>query len=350
MAEDRYYDGKTATAHRPLIRIEGEELVIASAEVAELDRWPFADIRVIDQNKVTGGMNFGRLSDPAPRLLLHDSPARQALLAAQPQLATWKAREAKRGFVVGATWTIVGLAIGAIAFFGWRHGAAALTQFVPKSWEKRVGEKVHKAVIEGFTLCKGEDGTTALRTLTDKLLPDGLEISLDVIDVKFPNALAIPGDHVVVTSGLIEMATSPDMVSGVLAHEIAHLELRHPTQGIISNLGVAATVSIILGGSGAGDLAYLAAILSYSREMETEADYRGIELLREAGLKSDGLAEFFKVLAEGEEEKGGGMLPDWLSTHPGLPDRAKYAATDGAGKPAMSDAEWQALRRICRKT
>jgi Zn-dependent protease with chaperone function len=350
LAEDRYYDGKTAKAHRPLIYIEGEELVIASAETPELDRWAFADIRVIDVNKVTGGMSFGRLSDTAPRLLLHDSPARQALLGAQPQLATWKRREARRGLAVGAAWTLAGLGIAAAAFFGWRHGAAALAQFVPKEWEQRLGAHIYAALTDNLAVCKGQDGTKALRALADKLLPEGLEISLDVVDLKMANAVAIPGDHVVISSGLIDMATSPDMVAGVLAHEIAHLELRHPTQSMIGNLGVAATVSIILGGSGAGDIAYLAAVLSYSREMETEADFRGIELLRAAGLKSDGLAEFFKALADEEKEKGGGLLPDWLSTHPGLATRAEYSATDGAGKPAMSDADWQALRQICKKT
>jgi hypothetical protein len=347
VAQDRYYDGKTAKAHQPAIHLEGEELVIGSTDALELDRWPFADIRVIDQNKVTGGMTFGRFNDAAPRLVLHDSPARRALLAAQPQLATWKLREAKRGLAVGTAWTVAGLAIAAIAFFGWRHGAAALAQFVPKEWEQRLGAHIHKAVTENLAVCKSEGGTKALRALADKLLPEGLEISLDVVDLKLPNAIAIPGDHVVISSGLIEMADSPDMVAGVLAHEIAHLELRHPTQSAISNLGVAATVSIILGGSGAGDIAYLATVLSYSRAMETEADLRGIELLRAAGLKANGLAAFFKAMAKDEEEEGEKLMPDWLSTHPGLSDRAEYAAVDDSGMSAMTDAEWQSLRKIC---
>jgi Zn-dependent protease with chaperone function len=347
LAEDRYYDGKTAKAHRPVVHLMGKTLVIGSDETAVLDRWPLSDIRVIDANKVTGGMNFGRISDPAPRLMLLDSPSRQALLRAQPELATWKVRETKRGLAIGGAWTLAGLAIAAIAFFGWRHGAAALAQIVPKEWEEKLGAHIHAALTENLTVCKGEDGTKALRALADKLLPEGLGVSLDVVDLKLPNAVAIPGDHIVISSGLIEMADSPDMVAGVLAHEIAHLELRHPTQSVISNLGVAATFSIILGGSGAGDVAYLATVLSYSRSMETEADLRGIELLRDAGLKANGLAAFFKAMAKDEKEDGRDMMPDWLSTHPGLDDRAEYSAVDDSGNAAMSDAEWQALRKIC---
>ncbi len=69
-----------------------------------------------------------------------------------------------------------------------------------------------------------------------------------------------------------------------------------PTQSVISNLGISATISIILGGSGAGDLATLITILSYSRKMEHEADLRGLELLKTAGLRADGMAEFFKIM------------------------------------------------------
>lgn len=347
MAEDRFYDGRTATAHRPVISLARDDLVIGSVDAAELGRWPLADIRVIDVNKVTGGMNFGRVSDPAPRLLLHDSPGRQALLAARPALVTWMRREATRGFTIGAIWTIVGLAIAATAFFSWRHGAAALAQFVPKSWEENLGEKIHTAITDNLATCSNPEGLAALRTLTDKLLPEGLEATLDVIDLKLPNAGAIPGDHIIVTSGLIDIADSPDMVAGVLAHEIAHLELRHPTQGVISNLGIAATISLILGGSGAGDIAYLATAMSYSRDMETEADIRGLELLHKAGLKADGLAAFFKLMAAREEEKGGGLMPDWLSSHPGLEDRAEYSASDTSGAAALTDTEWQSLKQVC---
>jgi len=38
-----------------------------------------------------------------------------------------------------------------------------------------------------------------------------------------------------------------------------------------------------------------------------------------------------------------------LSTHPATPERAKMAADAATypGKPAISDAEWKALRAMC---
>ena len=173
-------------------------------------------------------------------------------------------------------------------------------------------------------------------------------ITIDVIDLKLTNALAMPGDHVLVTSGLIELATSPDMLAGVIAHEIAHLDLRHPTQSAISNLGISATVSIILGGSSAGDVATLLTIMSYSRKMEAEADLRGLDLLKSAGLRADGMAQFFKVMEEKMKSDGDSLLPDWLASHPGLDERADYTKADTAGATAMTDAEWQTVKNICQ--
>ena len=50
-----------------------------------------------------------------------------------------------------------------------------------------------------------------------------------------------------------------------------------------------------------------------------------------------------------EKKKGGVAVPDIFSTHPPLPDRAKRAreAANYAARPAMTEAEWQAVRDMC---
>ncbi len=356
MSEDRFYDGHTATAHRVKIALSGGVLLIASTENRHLDRWSVADMRVIDANEVTGAINFGRRSDPAPRLVLHDSPARQLLLDNNPPLKNWRFNAAKRGWSMGLVWTLAGLVIATGCYFGWRDGSAYLARFVPRAWEQNLGAHIYTALTENLTVCKSESGNAALRKLVDRLAPPELQksddknheaITIDVVDIKLANAVALPGDHVMVTSGLIELATSPNMLSGVLAHEIAHLDLRHPTQSIISNLGITATVSVILGGSSAGDIATLVTVMSYSRKMEHEADIRGLVLLKKAGLRADGMADFFKVMKDKYEESES-LMPSWLASHPGLAERAEYAKTDAQGAMAMTDAEWQALKDMCK--
>lgn len=350
MPDDRYYDGHTAIAHRAIITLTSGDLVIGTAEIAELARWPIADMRVIDANNVTGAINFGRISDPAPRLVLLETPQRQALLSAHPHLRHWRSRAMKRGWMVGTAWTVAGLVIAAGAYFGWRDGSAALAKFVPKEWEQRLGKHIYQAITKNLTVCDGKEGKIAMRALVDRLAPASLKqdgVTIDVVDIKLPNALALPGNHVLVTTGLIDLATSPDMLSGVVAHELGHLDLRHPTQSAISNLGLSATVSIILGGSGAGDVATLVTVLSFSRKMEHEADIRGLELLKAAGLRADGMAAFFKIMAKEVEVDGESIIPDWLASHPGLSARAGYTATDSSGDTAMTDSEWQYVKTIC---
>lgn len=357
MPEDRYYDGHTAIAHRVTPAIAGPNLMIGTAEIQELARWPIADMRVIDENKVTGAINFGRLSDPDPRLVLHDSATRRQLFDTHAHLKNWKGQAAKRGWSVGLAWTLAGIVIATGFYFGWRDGSAYLAQFVPKSWDQRLGVHIYKAITKNLTVCEGAEGKAAMRSLVDRLVPADLKkdaalkqdgVTIDVVDLKLPNAMALPGDHVLVTSGLIDLATSPDMLSAVVSHELGHLDLRHPTQSLISNLGISATASIILGGSGAGDIATLVTVLSYSRKMEHEADIRGLALLHAAGLRADGMADFFKVMKAETEKDGNSIIPDWLQSHPGLAERADYTKADSTGNAAMSDADWQNVKNICK--
>ena len=60
--------------------------------------------------------------------------------------------------------------------------------------------------------------------------PTTVPITVRVIPEKTVNAFAAPGGQVVLFSGLIEKAESPEEVAGVMAHEIAHAIERHPMQ------------------------------------------------------------------------------------------------------------------------
>ena len=48
-----------------------------------------------------------------------------------------------------------------------------------------------------------------------------------VVKEQTPNAFAIPGGHIFVTSGLIQFVDTEDELAGVIGHEIAHSVLRH---------------------------------------------------------------------------------------------------------------------------
>jgi predicted Zn-dependent protease len=157
----------------------------------------------------------------------------------------------------------------------------------------------------------------------------------------------------VIFRGLIERARSADEVAGVLAHEMAHVVRRHPTQGMIASLGWSALLSVFTGGASLSNeaTARLAAHLAtsaYGRELEAEADEGALAMLNAAGIGSAGLASFFRSMER--QEKAGIQLPEYLSTHPQTNKRIE-AVTKGAAtarKPALSDVEWKSLKAICR--
>jgi Zn-dependent protease with chaperone function len=348
---DRFFDGRNAVRRAVLPQLIGRTLSINDPDGRAVARWDVADMTVVDQNKANGSMVFTIASDPKPRLVLFDGPQRAALLAAEPRLRRWRSHRARHGFAVGLTWTLFGVALAALLYFGWRDGSAWVADTVPRKWEKNLGDRVRGAMLDGLYACDGKDGKAALESLGRKLLPENiadLPLTIDVVRVKQVNAFALPGNHIFIFSGLIDKAHNPDEVAGVLAHEMGHLELRHPTRGMIQQLGLSAVISLMFGGNAAGDVAYIATALSYTREMEREADARAIALLQQAKIHTDGLASFFRALKDDKDSDN--PLPDWLSTHPGLQERAEAAekaANASDGTPALTDEEWRAVQTIC---
>ena len=158
------------------------------------------------------------------------------------------------------------------------------------------------------------------------------------------NAFALPGGHVVVFTGLLRAAESAEELAGVLAHEIVHVERRHTLRNMIHGLGWRAVLGVALwdfSGGIWGDMARELGSLSYSRDLELEADREGVQLLRRAGLPAEGMASFFERM-----EKNGKSPPALLSTHPdGMERRAALSELVGGlgyypSRPLDIDWDW----------
>ena len=137
------------------------------------------------------------------------------------------------------------------------------------------------------------------------------------------NAIALPGGTVIITDQLIKLSKSDDELSGVLAHEIGHGELRHSLRQIYRVLGIGFMISVIGGDSGqlVEDVVTQATALgnlAYSRKFESEADLHSANLL--VGLGRDPFA-FIELLDRMTKRKGVENKTDWYSTHPGTFDR-----------------------------
>ena len=208
--------------------------------------------------------------------------------------------------------------------------------------------------MRGSARCTTPEGTAALRRLAEQLAEAaGMEEvpRIQVVDRPEINAFAAPGGHVVVFRGLLQQASSPDEVSGVLAHEFGHVRQRHGFRALVRSAGLGIFASILLGGSDLGAAAVALTTLAYTRSFEEEADGFATDVLRRTGHGTEGLAAFFNRVSRmtGGQDAGRGMW-SYLQTHPHPGDRSeRLMRAEGAAPrvPAMSSQDWAALRRIC---
>lgn len=144
------------------------------------------------------------------------------------------------------------------------------------------------------------------------------------------NAFALPGGYIFVNRGVLENAQNEGEVAGVLAHEISHVALRHGThqasKAYLAQAGISILGGILGGhvGQGAADiinavggLGLNALFLKYSRDLETQADIRGSQVLAASGYSPVDMVNFFKTLERVDSSK----KTNWLSDHPAPPDR-----------------------------
>lgn len=358
----RYFDGQTAARHDVTVDLspDGRVLVIRQVGAADVV-WPMPLLRQVDG--AADGLTLA-LADPAGG---HDLRAGARLTVADPALVgriRALATGLSRRDVPRGTARRVLLALGAAAasvlfilFVFLPFLSDRLATALPLEQEQRFGRAV-VAQIEGLLaqggeslVCDAPAGRAALARMAARLT-DGrglaYTIDLSVLDHEMVNAFAAPGGQVVILRGLLDEAGTPDEVAGVLAHEIGHVEARDPTRLAFRAAGSAGILSLVLGDVTGGAVAAFAGeyllSASYTREAEAAADVFAHDLLARAGISSAGLADFFDRI-DGMD----GDLPGYLSTHPASAGRADAAraADGGQTTPALTDADWQALRAIC---
>jgi Zn-dependent protease with chaperone function len=161
------------------------------------------------------------------------------------------------------------------------------------------------------------------------------------------NAFALPGGPTFVHTGLIKAADNEAQLAGVMAHEIAHVALRHGTHQASKANAVQLPAMIlggILGGGGGvmGQLAQLgiglganSVLLKFSRDAETDADRLGARLLAKAGYNPLEMARFFEKL----QAQGGRGGPQFLSSHPDPGNRVQTVQEEISFLPRANYSE-----------
>jgi beta-barrel assembly-enhancing protease len=155
------------------------------------------------------------------------------------------------------------------------------------------------------------------------------------------NAFAIPGGHTYVNTGLIKSADSETELAAVMAHEINHVVARHGTRQMTQQYGYSLVIQLVLGQNPnlmaqlATELFGQAGMMSYSRSMEAQADYLGVETMYKAGYNPEGMVTFFTKL-DSQSSKNSGQMARFFSSHPLTSERIQEVRTEIGQLPPKS--------------
>jgi beta-barrel assembly-enhancing protease len=150
-------------------------------------------------------------------------------------------------------------------------------------------------------------------------------VSFQLIESDEINAFTLPGGHVFINSGLVELSGNEAELASALAHEVGHVAARHATRQAsrdrLINLGTLplAVLAGPLAHIGANAMMPLAS-MKFSREFESEADLLGVQYLWKAGYDPNASIDLFEALASTEKRQPGSVAK-LFRAHPLTPDR-----------------------------
>ncbi len=200
--------------------------------------------------------------------------------------------------------------------------ADTLTQYIPFEVERSLVRTVN------IDTPASDTGTVPdyLQSLADNLsqhmdLPEDMTITVSVINSDTVNAFATLGGNVVFFTGLLDAIPAENTLAMVMAHEIAHIKLRHPLRALGRGVVVGIAVATVAGVAGndivaklIGDTSLLTT-LNFSRDQESAADKLAVAALTRLYGHAGGSIQLFELLNQQQGESRG-KAPEFFTTHP----------------------------------
>lgn len=240
-------------------------------------------------------------------------------------------KELRRSFRL----TIVGLAavvvISWIAANAMHWGVKLAVKGISARREIEFGEEAFKEIKPRLVIIPDTNAVAQLDALMTVLAP----AVHSPVPFKFcvvagpPNAFALPGGRICVSTGLLKIMDTPEQLLGVLAHESAHIKQRHVFQHIISGEGPIYLMKILTGGSdkAVNIMAIPSELLiyeSFSQQYEAEADACGWDYLVAARINPHGEIEALEKLRQFKTELNFTNHASAFDSHPDLDRRIQF--------------------------
>ena len=160
--------------------------------------------------------------------------------------------------------------------------------------------------------------------------PD-FEVQIKVLKDPNLNAFAYPNGVIYIHSGILARMDNEAQLAALLSHEITHCTHRHSfrvmrsikdrpayiaaVQNTLAKISAVQEVARLLGATGS-----MAAVSGYTRELESEADQVGLDLMAKANYDPTEALRLFEHLKQ-EIEAEGIEEPFFFGTHPNVQQR-----------------------------
>ncbi len=359
-----YFDGKSSVPRPVSLSITEDNLTLYIEEEGKLINWSLINCNIKSLNssekiivshgkKTNETLEFKETEFPeiAERLL-----NRESLLSQSYQIL--KRYNAFQIFAVGLTIIIGSIYIYTQYLSPW-IGTQAI-KLIPQNVEVKIGD----AIIKNFDI---EDANSDMtRYLNEFMTACGYQsdypIHINYIDDEVVNAFALPGGHIIVHQGLIDIMDCSDQLAGLLGHELAHINQRHSMKTLAQSLSSYMVFSVLTGDVAGASSIFLDQAsqmnqLANSRSHEKEADIVGHQYMINNKLDPVGLRDLLVKLQQEnsmtfdsvEYNLDRGIL-EFMRTHPSSEKRIEFLdkqATQIAVDQELNnklDAIWQKLK------
>lgn len=193
----------------------------------------------------------------------------------------------------------------------------------PKEYEIELGDQLYESIL-------AQEQIDTAKTRTINLFFNQLEVKseypvrITVVKNDVVNAFALPGGGIVVYDAILKDMKSADQLAALLSHEYSHVQLKHATRNVFRSFAGYIFISVLF-----SDVSGIAAVLienahqlrnlSYSRELETEADNNGLLILKKNQISAAGMKALFEQL----KKENPVQMNELISTHPDLDNRIR---------------------------
>ena len=222
---------------------------------------------------------------------------------------------------------------------------------VPKDFDKGF-----KVALEATRELGSVDDPEKVKRLNDiayrvanRAAPDMPHLSFRIVKMEEPNAFALPGGFIFVTTGMLDLDLNDDELAALIGHEIIHVKNEHFRrmskrqtlmnllyQALVIGIAVgirdsgsgydpvtgyskqSAKSEILQGVAGFGMVFQELLLRGFGRELELEADEGGIRAAAGAGFSPQGASQLFEKMRRKIYEAPG---YGYWRTHPYLEDR-----------------------------